>query len=480
VWTVVTAALASVLLLLLIACTNVASLLLARSAVRRREIAVRLAIGAGRGRLLRQLLTECVLLAVIAGGAAVAASAWLLRVLVTTTASALPAFWGTIALRTDPDWRVCGYALVVSVVAGIAFGLTPALQASNLNLSGALKGDGGEATAHRGRRRLLDLLVLAQVAACLVLLVSSAMLLRSSSVAVHADPGFDRSHVLLLQPAGASASRISPQAADRFADALRTLPGIAIVAAAAREPLLNGGASLPISNADSADIGPNTPDVPFNEVSTEYFQALGIRIVDGRSFTKEEGATAAPVAIISERTAQRYFPHGALGHRLVVAPRAGLRQTSRLPVPNRTFIVIGVSADVRSIDMTRIDPAYVYLPLPPGRRGSAAMLVRVDRDPLSMLPAIGAELRRTLPDVPIIGGPLEAMVSTDPRFVISALAVCWRRSSRSLASRSPCSASTGWSAMTCLSAPGKSAYAWRLARRFTRSSPSSCAKPHGR
>ncbi|HEX6463491.1 MAG TPA: ABC transporter permease, partial [Vicinamibacterales bacterium] len=419
-WTVVVAALVSVLLLLLIACTNVASLLLARSAVRRREIAVRLAIGAGRGRLLRQLLTECVVLAVLAGAAAVVASASLLRTLVTVTASALPEFWGTIALHTDPDWRIFAYAFVVSIVAGIAFGLTPALQASKVDLNGALKHDVGDTAMHRSRRSLLDVLVLAQVAACLVLLVSSAMLLRSSSAALHADPGFDASHVLLLQPVGAAAYRVDPAAADRFADALHSLPGVAVVARAARKPMLNGGAWMPIVDADRPNIGPETPNVPFNEVSPEYFQALGIPMVQGRTFTKEETDASAPVAVISEHTAERYFPHGALGHHVVVGSRTlPNNHVSRLPVPHQTFVVIGVAADVRSIDMTRVDSAYVYLPLLPGRRGSSAVLVRVDRDPRLLLPAVGAELRRTLPDVPTIAGPMLAMISTDPRFVVS-------------------------------------------------------------
>ena len=406
-WSVVIAALASVLLLLVIACTNVASLLLARSAVRRREIAVRLAIGAGRGRLLRQLLTECLLLAMLAGIAGVFASAWLLRVLVTATAAAVPQFWGTIALRTDPDWRIFGYAFMVSILAGVAFGLTPALQCSKVDLNGGLKDEGGEAAAHRGRRGLLDILVLAQVAACLVLLVSSTMLLRSSDAAIHADPGFDASRVLLLQPVGAAASRVSPLATRRLADDLSVLPGVATVAMAAREPLLNGGASLPIGNAD----------IPFNEVSPEYFQALGIRLVQGRAFTREEADASAPVAVISERTATRYFPGDPVGRRLTLAPRT--RGTSRLSVPDGTFVVIGVAADVRSLDVTRTDPAYVYLPLPPARRGSSSILVRVDRDPRSMLPAVGADVRRVLPEVPMLAGPLTTMLSTDPRFVVS-------------------------------------------------------------
>lgn len=414
VWTVIAAALTSVLLLLLIACTNVASLLLARAAVRQREIAVRLAIGAGRGRLLRQLLTECILLAVAAGAAGVLASAWLLRALVTLTASALPAFWGTIAVHTDPDWRVFGYAFIVSIVAGIAFGLTPALHASKVDLNGALKGEIAQ-IGPRGRHGLLDVLVLAQVATCLVLLVSSAMLLRSSSAALHAEPGFETSHVLLLQPVGVTARRTSAADVTRFADEVRTLPGVAVVAMAAREPMLNGGAFLRMAGADASP--QEAAIVPFNDVSPDYFQALGIRILEGRTFTKQEIDTSAHVAVISERTATRYFRGGALGRRFLAAPPT--HGATRLPVANQTFVVIGVAADVRSIDVTRIDPAYLYLPLPPERRGSSSMLVRVDHDPWSLLPAVGIELRRTLPDLPMFAGPLAAMISVDPRFVIS-------------------------------------------------------------
>ena len=425
-WAVVIAALAAVLLLLLISCTNVASLLLARAAVRRREIAVRLALGSGRGRLVRQLLTESLVLAVLGGAAGLLASAWLLRLLVNEVAAALPEFWGTIALHTDPDWRVFAYALGVSGVAAVAFGLTPALQASRVDLSGSLKDEGGASDTRRSRGRVLGALVLMQVAACLVLLVSSAMLLRSSSAAVHADPGFDAAHVLLLQPFAASAQRVSAAATERVADDLRRLPGVRVVAEAAREPLHNGGAFVPIvkpgdtSGASSPDV-PNRTFVQFNQVSPEYFQALGIPVTEGRTFTRDESEGSASVAIISEAMAARYFPHQpAIGqHLAILPPAANAHYASRLSTPPRTLVVVGVAADVRSLDLSRVDQAYLYLPLPPARRGSASILVRVARDPQALLPAVGGELRRVLPDVPVIAGPLDALVSFDPRFVVS-------------------------------------------------------------
>lgn len=425
-WAVAAAALVSVLLLFVIACTNVASLLLARAAVRRREIAIRLSLGAGRARVVQQLLTESLLLAMIAGTAGLFASAWVLRVLVTEVSSSLPEMWGTIALHTDPDWRVFGYALFVSMVAGIAFGLTPALQTSSLDLHSTLKDDANTSSAPRRRRRVLDALVVAQVAASLVLLVSSAMLLRSSSAALHADPGFDTAHVLLMQPLIEGRDSASEgEAFARFVENLGAVPGVTSVAQSARVPVSNVRNVLRIMPPHErlpAGGALSEYSVPFNRVSPGFFDTLGIPIVRGRTFTKEEADTDAPVAVISGRLAQRLFPgRDALGLRLDVARRtekihfaddAGL-------MPQGPLVIVGIAADVRSVDLTETDPAYAYAPLPPVMRQRAMAMLRVGGDPRALLPSIGAALRRTAPGVPAFAGPLNMLISFNPRFVVS-------------------------------------------------------------
>jgi macrolide transport system ATP-binding/permease protein len=400
-WSVTIATLVSVLLLLLIACTNVASLLLARAAVRRREIGVRLSLGASHGRLVQQLLTEAVLLALIAGAAGLALSTWMLRALIAAVSASLPEYWGTIALRTDPNLRVFAYTLGVSVLTGVAFGLAPALQACSGNLNRALKDDGGAGPGGTGRRRLLDAFVLAQVAACLLLLVSSALLLRSSAAALHADPGFETTRVLQLQTLDVSGR---PGALARRAATTRhlvedaaTVPGVRVVARAMRGPLPSG--AFPRAAV------PGAGHVPFNRVSPDYFAALGIEIVRGRAFSRQEAGGGQRVAVISAALAARHF-----GGRDPLGARLALGDVS--------YQVVGVAADVRGLDFRRRDPAFVYLPLTQDDDASA-ILVRVDGDTAAARAALGMRIRRPDPDVPVLVGALDDMLGSDPRFVVS-------------------------------------------------------------
>src|SRR5205814_9623620 len=198
-WPVVIAAMLAVALLLLIACANVASLLLARAVARRKEIAVRLALGAGRWRVLRQLLTESIVLGLLAGALGLPLAGWMLRLLIVEIASALPSFWGTIALEISPDIRIFAYTLFVSFAAGVAFGLTPALQASKADVNTAIKEDGTAFGQRLSRSRLRGLLIAVQMAARLVLLISSALLLRGSQRALKIDPGYNAQSVAFLE-----------------------------------------------------------------------------------------------------------------------------------------------------------------------------------------------------------------------------------------------------------------------------------------
>src|SRR6267142_1783352 len=193
-WGVVAAAMSAVALLLLIACANVASLLLGRAVARRKEISVRLALGAGRWRLLRPLLTESMLLALLAGAIGLPLGGWMLDILVLQIASALPSFWGSIVLELTPDVRIFAYTFFLSCGAGVAFGLSPALQASKADVNSALKEEGGAFGQRVSKARLRGLLIAGQIAACLILLVSSSLLLRGSQRALKIDPGYENRH----------------------------------------------------------------------------------------------------------------------------------------------------------------------------------------------------------------------------------------------------------------------------------------------
>jgi len=427
-WPVVAAAMCAVALLLLIACANVASLLLGRAVARRKEIAVRLALGAGRGRLLRQLLTESMMLALLAGVIGLPLGGWMLHLLILEIASALPSFWGTIALEVSPDIRIFAYTLLISCMAGVAFGLSPALQASNADVNSALKEEGSVFGQRLSRSRLRGLLIAGQMAACLILLISSALLLRGSQRALTIDTGYESRHVVFLEmydPANLHFSQARLLQLNRdLIQGIARLPGVQSVAQASRSPV-GGTRWVPVSPVGvappSPDANGNTPAAGYSYVSPNYFEGLSIPIVRGRSFTAHEAEGQAPVVVISEATARRFWPNeNALGKRIQIGSEKG---TMSFPGEKDPFIasseVIGIARDVRSLDLRKIDESYLYLPLSQSRQWTSTLLVRTGSDPNPLLPAIGHEVRHLEANLPVIAAPLNTMVSMDPYFVVS-------------------------------------------------------------
>src|SRR6267142_4667068 len=254
-WGVVAAAMSAVALLLLIACANVASLLLGRAVARRKEIAVRLALGARRWRLLRQLLTESMLLALLAGAIGLPLGVWMLHILVLQIASALPSYWGTIVLELTPDVRIFAYTFLLSCGAGVGFGLSPALQASKADVNSALKEEGSAFGQRVSKSQLRGLLIAGQMAACLVLLVSSALLLRGSQRALKIDPGYESRHSVWLEmydPANLHYSQARLLQLNRdIVQGVAALPGVQSVAQASRGPM-GGIRWVPVTPVDAA------------------------------------------------------------------------------------------------------------------------------------------------------------------------------------------------------------------------------------
>jgi len=349
--------LSAVVLVLVIACANIANLLLARAVGRRKEIAVRLAIGASRWRLVRQLLTESLLLALVGGALGSFFAFWSSTVVVRFIQSHLPLGVPPFVLDVGPDTRVLTFALLSSLLTGITFGLVPALRSSRVDLSLAMKERGAESEESPRRRGLLRSgLVATQVTACMVLLLTTGLLLRGLYRAQFIDPGFEMKNVAVasFDFTGAAYSDQQAEVFQRqFMERLSALPGVDAVAQARSAPLSNRhyGELFSIPGQEGSH------PAEFNNVSPGYFQLLGIPIVEGRNFSDVENRAGAHVAIVTESTAHRFWPgQNPIGKTL---RQGGLRADAY------DLEVVGVARDAQVSHLARSDDPYVYLPAGP-------------------------------------------------------------------------------------------------------------------
>jgi predicted permease len=338
----------------LIACANLANMLLARAAARQREIAVRLALGANRGRIVRQLLTESTLLALAGGAAGLLVSAWTARLvwpeiqqgLLGRSEGLLGRSVSFPLFSLTPDLRVFAYTLVLALTTGIVFGLSPALQFTRPDITRGLKLEGSAFGARLTRPRFRSFLVLGQVAASMFLLATAGLLLRGLLRSYAAQPGFDARGVYLVYADFGSDPRQAAARQQRFYQRLQSLPELRNVAI--------GGAPM---------TGTWTPPI-FTEstsgrtlasyASPDYFATLSIPLVRGRDFTAADRKHGTAVAVISERAARRLWPDED-----PVGKRFKLDMNFRGKLAE--FEVIGVAGDVRYANLSRIDPAHVYL-----------------------------------------------------------------------------------------------------------------------
>lgn len=354
-------------MVLLIACANLANLLLARASRRGKEMATRLALGAGRGRLIRQLMTESVVLALLGGLAGTLVAAQLLR-----SASQFlgqqAAGMGLVLPALQLDAGVWAFMLGISLLAAVACGITPALNATRLDLAAAVRQEGGGTHGSRTRNALM----VAQVAVCTVLLCAAGLMIRSFQQSLATDPGFRTERVVAvhydLASAGytpARASVFQQQAGMR----LRSSRSVRRMAMASSPPLSDRPViSILVPNEAQPD---RRASSPFNRVSPEFFQLFGIAITAGRSFTDAEIAAGAPVAIVSEATARRLWPG---------EPATGKRFRIQADTPQPWQEVVGVAKDTRSVWLSRVDENYVYLPFDPSKTEPSAVLVQLDGD----------------------------------------------------------------------------------------------------
>ena len=353
----------SVGMVLLIACANVASLLLARASGRRKEIAVRLAMGASRWRLIRQLLTENLFLALLSGALGLLISFWtaagLIRFLQSTVTQA---YWPP-ALDVRPDFHVRAFALILTVITGIAFGLAPALQSSQADLTLAMKDQNAESDARpRSKSRLRGALVALQIAVCMVLLLATGLFLRGLRRANTVDPGFRTRNIaaVTFDLTGAGYNNDRAAALQRqLLERIGALPGVDAVAAASAIPLDD------MHRANEFSI-PGRRDgvaVEFNQVSPSFFPLLGIPLVRGRNFTATENQTGASVTVLTESTARRLWPG-----------QDPVGKTIRAQ-DGTSIEVIGVAKDAQVSFLGRSDEMYAYFPAGPEEQLQLQLLV---------------------------------------------------------------------------------------------------------
>jgi putative ABC transport system permease protein len=343
----------AVAVLLLIACANVANLLLARGVSRRREMALRGALGAGRGRLVRQLLVESALVGLTGGAGGLLAAAAGVRALAAAAPPALPR-----AAEISVDARVLGFALVASLLCGLVFGVAPALTASGAEVIDALREGGRGASAGRRAERLRDGFVVAQVALALVLVTGAGLLVRSLLEARGTDPGFRASGALTMSLSLPAAEYPKQSDVDRFFDTFltrtRALPGISAATESSDLPLGLNWTRLFTADGSKAAPGHALPQDAHTLVSAHYFDTLGIPLVEGRSFTPVEFAGHSNVVIVSARLARRFWPDGrAVGRRLKWGDA-----DSQAP----WLTVVGVAADVKQGALDEPTMPHTYEP----------------------------------------------------------------------------------------------------------------------
>jgi predicted permease len=354
-------------LILLIGCANVANLLLARAVARQREIGVRLSLGAARSRIVRQLLTESLLLGLLAAAAGLAISRVVLDVLTNGVMKSWPPEIGDVQLFVpDADWRVLLFALVGAVASAMFFGLVPALQATRIEPVRTMRGEVVR-DARPGRAR--DFLIGLQVAASALLLICAAIFLRSAFAAATADSGMRVAETV-------SVGIRNEQTRAAMVQALNAEP-LVVAVAASWPPVVAAPRSA------VAETAGGKATVSYKFVSSEYFAVLAIPIVRGRPFAADERTSSMPVAIVSETTARHLWPSGdALGQVVHLEPdlTSEARSSDEPPVGSRTFTVIGIVRDVPGFRIAPFPPAVVYLAAS-AAMPRTALVARVHGDP---------------------------------------------------------------------------------------------------
>ena len=406
---------AVVFLVLLIACANVSNLMLARSLLRRHEMAMRLALGAGRGRLVRQLVSEGLLLSLIATVGGIAVAYWCRNALVLAFPPPLP---GTVIdYPGQIDWRVLAASAGICMASTLLFALVPAIRASDVDLSKALKTEAGGVLGGTGRSRLRSALVLVQVSLSFILLAGTGLLLQSLVKMRNASPGFNTSvvsSVVDLFSAGYNPDR-AKVFHTQLLDRVRTLPGVESAALTRVIPFsYNTFSSAPIE-VDGYQPPPNEqPTAEYNEITEGYFTTLGIPIVSGREFVRTDDENAPPLAIINETMAAKYWPgKDPVGQ--------------RLKAKDRWLQIVGIAKNSNYHSKTETPIPFFYVPLRQNFRVQNSLVIRTRETPGAMMTALAREVHALDPNLaPLITERLQDqidLISYSQRLAVSLVAL---------------------------------------------------------
>ncbi|HEV2915193.1 MAG TPA: ABC transporter permease [Pyrinomonadaceae bacterium] len=390
---------------LLIACANVANLLLARAAARQREMAIRTALGAGRYRIVRQLLTESLLLSALGGLLGLLLALWATDYLVALGSDSIPRL-GSIGL----DLRVLSFTTALTFLTGIAFGLAPAISTSNPDLNETLKEGGRTSTGGAGRQRVRSLLVVSEIALSLLLLIGAGLLIKSFMRLQRVDPGFDPRNVLSMSIflPGTKYPEESQHVAffDQLDERAASLPGVEAVGMVSNLPVSGNFDTVSFYIEGQPVPAPaNVPDVERYTINSDYFRAMGIPLLSGRPFGAQDRADAPAVAIIADTAARRFWPNESpIGKRI---------KLGSLDNPERPWIsIVGVVGDVRHYGLDIAPEPQLYLPHRQNPTQFMTLVVRSTGNPEGQIAAVREQVWAIDRDQPVFNiKPMESFVA---------------------------------------------------------------------
>ncbi len=378
-------------LVLLIACANVANLLLSRASVRQKEVAIRAAIGAGRWRIFRQLLTESFLLGVIGGALGLALAFGGLKLLLAAIPVELP-FW----MKINIDIRVLGFTAGISLLTGVIFGTVPAFQATQVDLNKSLK-EGGRSATGASHHRLRRLLVITEVGLSFILLIGAGLMMRSFLRLQQVKPGFNPENVLTMRVGLPGSKYDTPEKRSAFFKELLAragaISGVQAAGATSNLPLLGGwGRSLTVESFPVLSVG-QAPMIRHHVITPDYLKAIGIPILQGRDFTETDTREGLKVTIIDERLAREYWPgQSPLGKRIRFGP----------PESNEPWhTIVGVVGNVKNESLSVTQSKSVYIPHAQTSIGGMGLAVRAAAGSESLAAAIRNKVKEIDPNIPL-------------------------------------------------------------------------------
>ncbi len=380
-------------LVLLIACTNIANLLLTRATSRSKEIAVRTALGAGRARIMHQLLSETAVLGLLGGVLGIALAYWGVRALSSLLPPSLP--------QVNPirvDYFVLGFALFLSAIAGVAFGLVPAMFAAHADTQNSLR-EGGRSSESRNRRRARSFLVLAEISLAMVLLVVAGLLLRSFAKLTSVSPGFDARHIVKLDISLPQFQYSTPQQWAAFSEELlariQSDPGLQDTAVVVPRPIIDRSVTLPFDIVGSPPSSAGASrTASYVSVSPNYFRVMGIPLLAGRLFNRRDISSAPRVSIISEAMARVYFPNqDPLGKQITFGFGASGGDTMRE--------IVGIVGNVRDVSLGQSPGPMMYVPYAQAPFWGTNLVVKSTLSAASVASAIRRDVRKIDRDLPV-------------------------------------------------------------------------------